>query len=129
MRRAQQQLLGECREGGRCHTWPVALVSKQTASFSHLMFLLTSPPDEAAESHRLLSTARAEYCARGSLTDVLREAAADPEKAARLTWQVGLMELPCCAAWNSWHIMPAAVYLIWRCLASFSIQPNGVLSN
>lgn len=30
----------------------------------------------------------AEYCARGSLTDVLREAACDPEKAARLTWQV-----------------------------------------
>lgn len=30
----------------------------------------------------------AEYCARGSLTDVLREAACDREKAARLTWQV-----------------------------------------
>ncbi|KAI7846300.1 hypothetical protein COHA_000137 [Chlorella ohadii] len=29
-----------------------------------------------------------EYCARGSLTDVLREAACDPEKAARLTWQL-----------------------------------------
>jgi serine/threonine protein kinase len=31
-----------------------------------------------------------EYCARGSLTDVLREAATDGEKAARLTWQLRL---------------------------------------